>query len=79
MRVRMYNPKDRERIREICCDTGLLGEKIDPFMPDRKLWADANSTYYTDKEPESLFVLDERGRIIGYLFGFIFCAFLKKN
>jgi len=65
----MYTPKDRERVREICCDTGLLGDPIDPFMPDRKLWADASSKYYTDKEPESLFILEDRNKIIGYLFG----------
>ncbi len=67
--VRKYTPLDREAVRKICCDTGLLGDPIDPFMPDRKLWADASSKYYTDKEPESLFVAESRGKIIGYLFG----------
>ena len=69
MRIRKYLPTDREVVRKICCDNGLLGDPIDPFIPDRKLWADASSKYYTDKEPESLFVAESRGKIIGYLFG----------
>jgi hypothetical protein len=69
MRIRKYKESDRDKVREICCDTGLLGDPIDPFMPDRKLWADGNSKYYTDREPESLFILEDKGTVIGYLFG----------
>jgi hypothetical protein len=69
MRVRKYKSSDRNSVRDICSDTGLLGDPIDPFMPDRKLWADANSSYYTDIEPESLFILEDKGTILGYLFG----------
>ena len=69
MRIRKYRKSDRGRVREICADTALLGDPIDPFLPDRELWVDANTKYYTDKEPESCFVAEDRGRVIGYLFG----------
>ncbi len=69
MRIRKYRKTDRARIREICAETGLLGDPIDPFLPDRELWANANTKYYTDKEPESCFVAEDKGKVIGYLFG----------
>ena len=71
MKIRKYRKGDRERVREICADTGLLGDPIDPFLPDRIPWADATSRYYTDAEPQSCFVAVDKGQVIGYLFGCI--------
>ena len=69
MLIRKYEESDRARVRAICAMTGLLGDPIDPFLPDQKLWMDANSKYYTDKEPESLFVAEDKGKVVGYIFG----------
>jgi hypothetical protein len=67
--IRSYRPSDREAVRRLCCQTGFLGEPIDPVYQDRELFADFLTTYYTDHEPESSFVIELEGEICGYLLG----------
>src|SRR6266436_5769031 len=67
--IRGYRKSDREAVRKLCCDTGFLGEPIDPVYEDRELFADFLTTYYTDHEPESCFLLEVDGEIRGYLLG----------
>jgi len=67
--IRGYRRSDRETVRKLCCDTGFLGEPIDPVYQDRELFADFLTTYYTDHEPESCFLLEVDGEICGYLLG----------
>lgn len=67
--IRAYRPSDRGAVRKLCCDTGFLGEPIDPVYEDRQLFADFLTTYYTDWEPESSFVVEVDGEIRGYLLG----------
>src|SRR3954465_972717 len=67
--IRNYRPSDREAVRKLCCQTGFLGEPIDPVYEDRELFSDFLTTYYTDHEPESSFVLEMDGEIRGYLLG----------
>ena len=67
--IRGYRSSDREAVRKLCCETGFLGEPIDPVYEDRQLFADFLTTYYTDHEPESCFVLEIDGEIGGYLLG----------
>jgi hypothetical protein len=67
--IRKFQPTDRARVRELCCDTGFLGKPIDPVFEDRELFADYLTAYYTDWEPESSFVLLVNGEIRGYLLG----------
>ena len=67
--IRSYRPSDRAAVRRLCCRTGFLGEPIDPVYEDHELFADFLTTYYTDKEPESSFVLEVDGEIRGYLLG----------
>ena len=67
--IRPYCRSDRTAVRELCCATGFLGEPIDPIFEDRELFADFLTTYYTDHEPESSFVLEIDGEIRGYLLG----------
>lgn len=67
--IRKFQPADRERVRELCCDTGFLGNPIDPVFEDRELFADYLTAYYTDWEPESAFVLLVNSEIRGYLLG----------
>ena len=42
--IREYRPSDREAVRRLCCDTGFLGEPIDPVYEDRELFADFLTT-----------------------------------
>ncbi|HEX7517095.1 MAG TPA: hypothetical protein VF345_07385 [Chthoniobacterales bacterium] len=67
--IRSYRASDREAVRQLCCQTGFLGEPIDPVYEDHELFADFLTTYYTDKEPESSFILEIDGEIRGYLLG----------
>jgi GNAT superfamily N-acetyltransferase len=67
--IRNFQPGDRARVRELCCETGFLGNPIDPIFEDRALFADYLTAYYTDWEPESAFVLLVNGEIRGYLLG----------
>lgn len=67
--IRSYRKTDRDAVRRLCCDTGFLGAPIDPVYEDRQLFADFLTTYYTDWEPESSFVIEKDGDIRGYLLG----------
>ena len=67
--IRKFQAADRGRVRELCCETGFLGNPIDPVFEDRELFADYLTAYYTDWEPESSFVLLVNQRIDGYLLG----------
>jgi len=67
--VRHYESRDREAVRRLCCETGFLGKPIDPVFQDRELFADYLTSYYTDIEPESSFVLEQEGTVKGYLLG----------
>ena len=67
--IRNYERADREAVRRLCCETGFLGEPIDPVYEDRELFADFLTTYYTDHEPESSFVIEIEGELRGYLLG----------
>jgi ribosomal protein S18 acetylase RimI-like enzyme len=67
--IRRYQPEDREAVRRLCCETGFLGNNIDPVFEDRELFADFLTAYYTDWEPESAFVVVGEGEVKGYLLG----------
>ena len=67
--VRKFELRDRDEVRFLCCQTGFLGKPIDPVFQDRELFADYLTSYYTDIEPESCFVLEQNTRVVGYLLG----------
>lgn len=67
--IRNYRATDRDAVRRLCCETGFLGQPIDPVYEDAELFADFLTTYYTDHEPESCFVLELNGELRGYLLG----------
>jgi hypothetical protein len=72
LRVRNYQPADREAVRQLCCDTGFLGNPIDPVFEDRELFANFLTDYYLEHEPESAFVITSNEEIKGYLLGSCF-------
>ncbi len=68
LRVRPYRSGDRDRVRRICFETGYMGAP--PwYWPHPASFADVFSGYYTDREPESIFVAELGGRVVGYLTG----------
>ena len=67
--IRPFRGSDREAVRQLCCDTGYLGNAIDPVFSDRELFADYLTRFYTDAEPEAAFVVERNGVVRGYLLG----------
>lgn len=67
--IRPYQQSDRETVRRLCCETGYLGQAIDPVFEDRELFADYLTSFYTDWEPESTFLVVHEGEVKGYLMG----------
>ncbi len=67
--VRPYEHRDREAVRYVCCETGLMGEPMEVFIEGREVFADMWSRYYTDYEPEHCWVAQVEGRVVGYLLG----------
>ncbi len=74
--IRKYRPGDRERVRWLCCETGFLGQAIDPIFEDRELFANFLTNYYLDQEPESAYLIEIDGEVRGYLLG---CRFPLRN
>jgi ribosomal protein S18 acetylase RimI-like enzyme len=67
--VRPYRREDRDAIRRIVFETGFMGESAAWYWRDAESFAEVWSGYYTDREPESAFVVAERGEVLGYLLG----------
>jgi hypothetical protein len=66
--VRRFEERDRIAIRKICSDAAL--EKPNPqFHEDPELAPLYFTDYYLDYEPQSCFVCEVEGRVIGYLVG----------
>jgi hypothetical protein len=69
--IREYKPEDRNAVRSIAFETGFMGESIDWQWSDQKSFADLITNYYLNQEPESAFVAEKDGIVIGYLLGCI--------
>lgn len=69
LKIRPYRVADRAAVRSICFETGLMGDSVAPVYGDRESFADLFTAYYTDHEPGSCFVVDDDGRVVGYLLG----------
>ncbi len=67
--IRAYRKDDRKAVRDIACDTAFMGEPADVFFDDREILSDFLTLYYTDYEPESSFVAEAQGEVVGYLIG----------
>src|SRR5262249_47171869 len=67
--VRAYRDTDRDAVRRIAHEAGYMGEPADWYWRDFRSFAEIWTAYYTDCEPESAFVADDEGRVVGYLLG----------
>ena len=67
--IRKYNGNDRASVREIACDTAFMGEPAEKFFSGREFLADFLTLYHTDYEPQSTFIAEKYGKVIGYLTG----------
>jgi ribosomal protein S18 acetylase RimI-like enzyme len=74
--VRPYRAEDRQMVRDVCYATGYMGDSPQWYWRDVESFADLWSRYYTDREPESVFVaMRPDGAVVGYLLG---CADTSK-
>lgn len=72
MVVRPYRTEDRQAVRDICYATGYMGDSPEWYWRDVESFSDLWSRYYTDREPQSLFVAARPdGAVVGYLMGCI--------
>ena len=69
--IRPYRPGDREAIRDICRRTAYRNRGSQSIFEDGEVFADYWTKYYTDLEPESCLVVEEDGKVVGYLLGCI--------
>lgn len=67
--IRQYKQSDRNAVRRICAGTALYGRPVGSFASDPEFIVDGLLLYYTEFEPESLFVAENSGGVIGYLAG----------
>ncbi|MHB8281137.1 MAG: GNAT family N-acetyltransferase [Candidatus Humimicrobiaceae bacterium] len=67
--IREYKREDRAPLREIACDTAFMGEPAEKFFTGREFIADFLTRYHTDYEPQSVFIAEKEGKVIGYLSG----------
>ncbi|MCX6356766.1 MAG: GNAT family N-acetyltransferase [Candidatus Aureabacteria bacterium] len=67
--IRPYHTGDRGPVRRICADTALYGTPAAVFAGDVDLIVDGLLDYYILYEPESLFVAERSGTVVGYLSG----------
>jgi GNAT superfamily N-acetyltransferase len=67
--IREYKINDRAAIREIACNTAFMGEPAEKFFTGREFLADFLTLYHTDYEPQSIFVAENKNKVIGYLSG----------
>ena len=67
--IRSYRDGDRDAIRALAYATGYMGSSPAFYWTHRESFAEIWTRYYTDEEPESLFVADDGGRAVGYLTG----------
>ena len=67
--IRPFAEKDRAAIREICKRTGQKGHPARLFFEDEEIVPMLFADYYMDCEPESCFVAELDGRVVGYIIG----------
>lgn len=70
MFIRQYRKEDRKAIERISFETGFMGESMNKLISSPRLWA-LGIKQYLDYEPESIFVAEENGQVVGYILGFI--------
>jgi len=67
--IRKYKASDKESVRKIAFDTALMGQSANLFFEDEEIMQDFLTGYFLDYEPESAWVAESEGEVIGYLLG----------
>ena len=67
--IRKYRGEDRQSVRNIAWETAFMGESASVFFSDKEIFSDFLTLYFTDYEPESCFIAEHKGNVVGYLIG----------
>ena len=67
--VRPYRSDDRTALRRLACDTADCGEPVEHFFRNRDVFADLLTRYYVEYEPQSVWIAESEGEVVGYLTG----------
>lgn len=65
--VRPYCSSDRLAVHRIAADTAFFGAPVEIFLGDRQPMLDVFVAYYTDCEPEHIWVAEVAGSVVGYI------------
>jgi hypothetical protein len=65
--IRDLRPEDRDQVRHVCFETGMMGAPIVDQYRDFESFADMFTAYYTDIEPENSVVAELDGKVVGYM------------
>jgi GNAT superfamily N-acetyltransferase len=68
MQIRSYKKEDRKQIEHIHFETGFVGSSMSKFLKSNKHYK-KSIEYYVEKEPQSIFVLEDKNKVVGYLLG----------
>ena len=66
--IRKYRLSDRSSVENIQFETWNLGKSASLLADDEKRFHE-EIKYYLEKEPESCFVAEDKGKVVGYLLG----------
>lgn len=69
IQIRPYQASDRKHVRHIAWETAFLGEPASVFFDGQEILEDFLTLYFTDEVPESCFVAESLGSVVGYLIG----------
>ena len=67
--IRRYENRDRERIEEITRSSAMRGRPLKTYFEDERIVFRIFLDYYLQYEPESCFVAEKNGQIIGHILG----------
>ena len=67
--IRPYREADRDAVRQIAFDTALMGDSASNFFDGEDFLKDALTLYFTDYEPECIWVAEHEGGVVGYIMG----------
>lgn len=67
--IRPYRFSDRESVFRIGGDTAFFGAPVEAYMEDRNVFLEAFYAYYTELEPEYIWVASADKAVVGFLTG----------
>ncbi len=77
--VRNFQLEEREAVREISVQSSIFAQYIERQLLNEDIIADLLTFYYLEYEPQSCFVAEKNGEVVGYLLGSIDVLKMRKD